>query len=362
MEFCSLCPDWPCQRYVQEQADSFIPHRNARRDLETVKRVGLEHYRETLGKKMEGLRFLLERCNDGRRKSLFCTAVNLLELEDVEAVIARLEGGVRPRVSPGGAEGPGSRAAELFRERAQTRGVSPEAGAAAEALNWKERGKGGERPMNIQWEAGKYTENFDFVHRYGESVLELVEAEAGGLVVDLGCGNGALTQKLADRGYRVLGVDDSCRDGGRGPGPSSRTALPKGDAVTFQLEEKADVIFSNAVLHWIDGSRQQALARNVAAQLKPGGQFIFEFGGKGCAERSTRRWSGSSRGRGLAYPRTFYFPTIGSTLPFWSGRASGWNTRCCLTGPQSRRRGTAWPTGSACSSKNPLRGWSLPWG
>ena len=30
--------------------------------------------------------------------------------------------------------------------------------------------------MNIQWEAGKYTENFDFVHRYGESVLELVEA------------------------------------------------------------------------------------------------------------------------------------------------------------------------------------------
>ena len=78
VEFCSLCPDWSCQRYVQEQADSFIPHRNARRDLETVKRVGLEHYRETLGKKMEGLRFLLERCNDGRRKSLFCTAVNLL--------------------------------------------------------------------------------------------------------------------------------------------------------------------------------------------------------------------------------------------------------------------------------------------
>ncbi len=258
------------------------PPERPRRDLETVKRVGLEHYRETLGKKMEGLRFLLERCNDGRRKSLFCTAVNLLELEDVEAVIARLEEEFGPRVSPGGAEGTGSRAAELFWERAQTRGVSPEAGAAAEALNWKERGKGGERPMNIQWEAGKYTENFDFVHRYGESVLELVEAEAGGLVVDLGCGNGALTQKLADRGYRVLGVTTR-RDGGRGPGPSPRTALPKGDAVTFQLEEKADVIFSNAVLHWIDGSRQQALARNVAAQLKPGGQFIFEFGGKGVA-------------------------------------------------------------------------------
>ena len=135
--------------------------------------------------------------------------------------------------------------------------------------------------MNIQWEAGKYTENFDFVHRYGESVLELVEAEAGGLVVDLGCGNGALTQKLADRGYRVLGVDDSAEMVAEARALHPGLPFQKGDAVTFQLEEKADVIFSNAVLHWIDGSR---------------------------------------------------------------------------------RRGTAWPTGSACSSKNPLRGWSLPWG
>ena len=93
-------------------------------DLETVKRVGLEHYRETLGKKMEGLRFLLERCNDGRRKSLFCTAVNLLELEDVEAVIARLEEEFGPEYPPEEQKDRGSRAAELFRERAQTRGVS----------------------------------------------------------------------------------------------------------------------------------------------------------------------------------------------------------------------------------------------
>lgn len=169
--------------------------------------------------------------------------------------------------------------------------------------------------MNIQWEAGKYTENFDFVHRYGESVLELVEAEAGGLVVDLGCGNGALTQKLADRGYRVLGVDDSAEMVAEARALHPGLPFQKGDAVTFQLEEKADVIFSNAVLHWIDGSRQQALARNVAAQLKPGGQFIFEFGGKGCAERVHSSLERQFARRGLAYPRTFYFPTIGEYAP-----------------------------------------------
>ena len=88
----------------------------------------------------------------------------------------------------------------------------------------------------------------------------------------------ALTQKLADRGYRVLGVDDSAEMVAEARALHPGLPFQKGDAVTFQLEEKADVIFSNAVLHWIDGSRQQALARNVAAQLKPGGHYVIVIG------------------------------------------------------------------------------------
>ena len=205
--------------------------------------------------------------------------------------------------------------------------------------------------MNIQWEAGKYTENFDFVHRYGESVLELVEAEAGGLVVDLGCGNGAPDPEAG--GPRIPGAGGGRlrRDGGRGPGPSSRTALPKGDAVTFQLEEKADVIFSNAVLHWIDGSRQQALARNVAAQLKPGGQFIFEFGGKGLRGQVHSSLERQFARRGLAYPRTFYFPTIGEYAPILERAGFRVEYAVLFDRPTEQKTGTAWPTGSACSSK-----------
>lgn len=52
-----------------------------------------------------------------------------------------------------------------------------------------------------------------------------------------------------------------------------------------------------------------------AAQLKPGGQFIFEFGGKGCAERVHSSLERQFARRGLAYPRTFYFPTIGEYAP-----------------------------------------------
>ena len=56
--------------------------------------------------------------------------------------------------------------------------------------------------MNIKWDAEKYTDNFSFVHRHGTDVLKLIERK-NGKVLDLGCGNGALTKVLHDKGYIV---------------------------------------------------------------------------------------------------------------------------------------------------------------
>ncbi len=57
--------------------DSFVPHRNVQRDFARAARDGLDAYRAMLEEKEALLRFLLREYNDGRRKSLFCTAVNL---------------------------------------------------------------------------------------------------------------------------------------------------------------------------------------------------------------------------------------------------------------------------------------------
>ena len=62
---------------------------------------------------------------------------------------------------------------------------------------------------NIDWNASDYQKHFSFVPSYGESVMELLTKPEGAFVVDLDCGNGMLTKKLAEKGYHVLGVDDS---------------------------------------------------------------------------------------------------------------------------------------------------------
>ena len=168
---------------------------------------------------------------------------------------------------------------------------------------------------NIDWNASDYQKNFSFVPSYGESVMSLLTKPAGAFVVDLGCGNGSLTPKLAEKGYRVLGIDDSDTMLALAKVNHPEQTFRKGNAINFQLEEKADAIFSNAVLHWIDAKDQQELLNNLVQQILPGGEFVCEFGGYGNAEKVHSTLEQCFRERGLAYPRVFFFPTIGQYAP-----------------------------------------------
>lgn len=169
--------------------------------------------------------------------------------------------------------------------------------------------------MNIDWNAKGYQKDFAFVPKYGEAVLDLIDAAPGALAVDLGCGNGGLTGKLIERGYRVVGVDASAPMLALAKERYPDTTFLQADACTFQLPEQADVIFSNAVLHWIDAAKQNELIANIASQLKPGGQLVCEFGGKGCAEAVHAALEKIFAVHGLTYRRTFYFPTVGEYAP-----------------------------------------------
>ena len=116
--------------------------------------------------------------------------------------------------------------------------------------------------MNIKWNVENYTDNFEFVHKYGEDVTGLIDVPEGSFVVDLGCGNGALSEFLSDKGYKVTGIDasDDMVKKARELHPDLK--FERGDVLDFRLEEPADVIFSNAVMHWIDDDNQSVAAEN----------------------------------------------------------------------------------------------------
>ena len=63
--------------------------------------------------------------------------------------------------------------------------------------------------MNILWDADKYKQNFSFVHQYGSGVMELIDFAQAKTAIDLGCGNGALTAVLKEKGLSVTGLDAS---------------------------------------------------------------------------------------------------------------------------------------------------------
>lgn len=164
--------------------------------------------------------------------------------------------------------------------------------------------------MNIKWDADKYTSDFSFVHQYGNSVTELISADKNSSILDLGCGNGALTKALQDKGYIVKGLDASKEllDIARKNYPDIE--FIQADAVSFSVEEPVDVVFSNAVFHWIEGEKQRNMLRCVHNALKENGEFVFEFGGYGNNQLIHGALAEAFAECGYVYKMPFYFPAI----------------------------------------------------
>jgi len=151
------------------------------------------------------------------------------------------------------------------------------------------------------------------VHQYGEDILNLLKIEKGMKILDLGCGNGALTKKMADVGADMIGMDASKDMLEVAKSNYPELTFIQDDAVGFALNEPVDAVFSNAVFHWIDN--QDELLESISNGLKMNGHLVCEFGGYGCAETIHSALQKVFEKNGLSYKRTFYFPTIGEYTP-----------------------------------------------
>lgn len=129
-----------------------------------------------------------------------------------------------------------------------------------------------------EWKADRYAEHAPFVPLLGQAVLGLLNPQPGERILDVGCGDGVLSQKILDAGAAVVGVDGSPEmvAAVRQRGIDARLA----DAFHLPFEAEFDAVFSNAALHWMKRDPDVVL-RGVRRSLKPGGRFAGEFGGHG---------------------------------------------------------------------------------
>ena len=95
-------------------------------------------------------------------------------------------------------------------------------------------------------------------------------------IVDLGCGPGNSTEVLAERWPRALitGVDKSAEMIAAAHNRKPGIAWERADIATWLAREPADLIFSNAALHWIDQLDQ--VVPQLLAQLAPGGALAWQ--------------------------------------------------------------------------------------
>jgi len=160
-----------------------------------------------------------------------------------------------------------------------------------------------------EWKADRYARHAHFVPALGQPVLDLLKPAHGERILDLGCGDGVLTKKIAEAGASVVGVDASADmvAAARKVGLDARVM----DGHELNFTHEFDAVFSNAALHWMKREPDLVIA-GVKRALKPGGRFAAEMGGHGCVAAITVAMMAALARRGVDCKgeTPWYFPTV----------------------------------------------------
>lgn len=159
------------------------------------------------------------------------------------------------------------------------------------------------------WIADRYARNARFVADLGAPVVELLAPTAGERILDLGCGDGVLTKRVAELGVDIVGVDAAPElvAAARKLGLDARLV----DGHDLAFEDEFDAVFSNAAMHWM--LKPDKVIAGVARALKPGGRFVAEMGGAGNVAAITTALLAvlARHGHDGVARIPWYFPSVG---------------------------------------------------
>ena len=162
--------------------------------------------------------------------------------------------------------------------------------------------------LDQTWNAQRYAQHAHFVPALGEPLLDLLKVQAGERILDLACGDGVLSKKIADQGGVVVGVDSSPEmvEAAKKRGIDARLM----DAYDLKFNSEFDAVFCNAALHWMKRDPDAVIA-GVKRALEPDGRFVGEMGGHGNVAAITVALLAILQRHGLRDAvNPWYYPTV----------------------------------------------------
>ena len=165
-----------------------------------------------------------------------------------------------------------------------------------------------ELPKPVQrWSASDYAKNGRFVQEMAGQIFAMLDPKPGERILDLGCGDGALTAEIKGAGADVLGVDLS--DELLAVAKMKGLRVRKLDGHALDFDSAFDAVFSNAALHWM--RKPELVIAGVHRALRPHGRFVAELGGHGnvAAIATAMRAVSERRNGDPALLTPWFFPT-----------------------------------------------------
>jgi trans-aconitate methyltransferase len=141
----------------------------------------------------------------------------------------------------------------------------------------------------FKWNAKDYASNSEAQKKWAFELLTLLNLNGEESLLDIGCGDGKITAKIADtvpKG-KVTGIDSSnemvtLAKNSFPPKLFPNLTFDVMDACNIYFDQQYDIVFSNAALHWVKEHDQ--VLNGISKCLKSNGRILLQMGGRGNAK------------------------------------------------------------------------------